>query len=48
MHLQVVGGGHYWSRGSSSSVSGNSGGVMSQQLDTSQTVVDFFVAHGRA
>jgi polyhydroxybutyrate depolymerase len=47
VHLQVVGGGHYWSRGHSSSVTGNSGGVMSQQLDTSQTVVDFFGAHGR-
>jgi polyhydroxybutyrate depolymerase len=47
-HLQVVGGGHYWSRGYSFSVTGNSGGVMSQQLDTSQAVVDFFVAHGRA
>ena len=47
VHLQVVGGGHYWSRGHSSSVSGNSGGVMSQQLDTSQTVIDFFTAHGR-
>ena len=46
MHLKVVGGGHYWSRGYSFSVTGNSGGVMSQQLDTSQAVVDF-VAHGR-
>ena len=47
VHLQVVGGGHYWSRGHSSSVTGNSGGVMSQQLDTSQTVIDFFTSHGR-
>jgi polyhydroxybutyrate depolymerase len=47
VHLQVVGGGHYWSRGYSFSITGNSGGVMSQQLDMSQTVVDFFAAHGR-
>ena len=46
-HLQVVGGGHYWPRGSSFSVTGNSGGVQSQQLDAGQAAIDWFRAHGR-
>jgi len=46
-HLQIVGGGHHWPRGTSFSVTGNSGGVQSQQLDASQAVIDWFAAHGR-
>ena len=46
-HLQIVGGGHYWPRGSSFSVTNASGGVQSQQLDASQAVIDWFSAHGR-
>jgi polyhydroxybutyrate depolymerase len=46
-HLQIVGGGHFWPRGSSFSVTNNSGGVQSQQLDASQAVIDWFSSHGR-
>ena len=45
--LQLVGGGHYWPRGSSFSVTGNSRGVQSQQLAASQTVIAWFTTHGR-
>ena len=47
-HLRIVGGGHYWPRGSSFSVTGGSGGVQSQQLDASQAVIGWFAAHGRS
>lgn len=47
-HLRIVGGGHYWPRGSTFSVTGNSGGVQSQQLDASRTVIDWFATHGRS
>lgn len=45
--LQIVGGGHYWPRGSSFSVTGNSGGVPPQQLDASRAVIDWFGSHAR-
>ena len=46
-HLEVVGNGHFWPQGDSYSTPAKAGGVMSDQLNTSQTVIDFFTAHGR-
>ncbi len=46
-HLQIVGGGHFWPRGSSSSLS-DSGGVQSRQLDANRALIDWFKSHGRA
>ena len=47
-HLEVVGNGHFWPQGYSYSTPATAGGVMSDQLNTSQTVIDFFAAHGRS
>jgi len=46
-HLEVVGNGHFWGGGHPYASGAIVGGTMSRQLDTSQAVVDFFVAHGR-
>ena len=46
-HLEVVGNGHFWAGGHPYASGAIVGGTMSRQLDTSQAVVDFFVAHGR-
>jgi polyhydroxybutyrate depolymerase len=46
-HLEVVGNGHYWPGGYVYASNAILGGVMSQQLDTGQAVVDFFVANAR-
>ena len=46
-HLEVVGNGHYWPRGYAYASGSVVGGVMSRQLATDQTIVDFFAAHGR-
>jgi polyhydroxybutyrate depolymerase len=46
-HLEVVGNGHFWAGGNPYASGAILGGTMSRQLDTSQAVVDFFVAHGR-
>jgi len=46
-HLEVVGNGHYWAGGHPYASGAILGGTMSRQLDTSQAVVDFLIAHGR-
>ena len=46
-HLEVVGNGHYWPRGSDYASGAVLGGLISDQLDAGQAVTDFFVAHGR-
>ena len=46
-HLEVVGNGHFWAGGHPYASGTILGGTMSRQLDTSQAVVDFFVAQGR-